>query len=190
VTREAYDSENPVSDALLLSRIRDGDVEAEGELWERYQPRIRFFILRKVFGNMETAADLEQEVFLALQKAARTGRLSNPGTIGSYLYKTSLNQVLRWKERDKRSVPIAHPDFPCTEENPETLHLDSETLSQLQDTVDRLHLIDRRVIILRYAEEWSYRQIGTTLGISEDNARQRACRAIARLRRDIHDYQN
>lgn len=147
-----------------------------------FQRRVRFFIFRKVHGDREATDDLEQEVFLALQRAIRSGRLSDAEAIAAYAYKTCANLVTRWRDREERTVALTNPNLSCSEENPEKLAINAEAHEQLRKCVDKLRSIDRQILVLHFAEEWSYRDIGDTLSLTEENTRQRACRALARLR--------
>lgn len=58
------------SDEMLMVRLMDGDREAFDRLYERYDGRIRSFVLRFV-SDRESAEDLTQEVFLKLYRNPR-----------------------------------------------------------------------------------------------------------------------
>ena len=169
-------------DARLLERIRAGEVQAEADLWEKYRRRIRLFILLKVFRRQEVADDLEQDVFIALQQAVRDGRLTEPENVGAYLYKTASNVVSRWRELARRTFPMGGQAQPPLDDNPEIVEIAREASTQLRAAVEKIRPIDKQLLILRFGEEWSYRKIALFVGMTEENARQRVCRAIARLR--------
>jgi RNA polymerase sigma-70 factor (ECF subfamily) len=165
----------------LIERIKIGDVEAEGELWSKYRRGVRFLVLRKVFGRQEVAEDIEQEVFLALQKALRTGRLSDPRRLGSYIQQICSNLAARWWEREKRPASLESVGEPHTDVNPESIGIDRETTWRLRSALRAMRPTDRQILALRYGEEWNYRRIGAFLDLTEETARKRASRAIARL---------
>jgi RNA polymerase sigma factor (sigma-70 family) len=165
----------------LMRRIQRGDVEAEGELWGKYRNGIRFLLLRKLSGRRQVAEDIEQEVFLALQKALRGGELSDPGRLGAYLHRVSLNLVARWWRGERRTGPLEGVDEPRTDETPESIEIDRETVGWLRRALQIMRPADRRILALRYGQEWSYARIGEVLDLKEEAARKRASRAIARL---------
>ena len=74
-----------MDDALLVSRARSGDLDAFGQLYDQYFPRIYDFSWR-ILRNSEEAADVTQDVFMkamqnlpGLAKAARCA----PAAMGS-----------------------------------------------------------------------------------------------------------
>src|SRR3989337_1821851 len=54
---------NEASDRLLVQRTRGGDVNAFGELVQRYQPSV-FGVCYRLLGDSAEAEDLAQEAFL------------------------------------------------------------------------------------------------------------------------------
>jgi RNA polymerase sigma-70 factor (ECF subfamily) len=170
------------ADAELIREVHAGNTDAEAVLWEQYRARVRFFLLRRLNGDREAADDLEQEVFIALLKAVREGRLKETGNVGAYLYQTSFNLATLWARRARRAVPAGDVDLLHTDETPETIRLTTENHERLRRLVGALGSIDRRILDLRFGEEWSYREIATELALSENAVRQRVCRAVAGLR--------
>ena len=55
--------------------------------------------------------------------------------------------------------------------------------SKLEDSINELTPGEREIIHLFYFEEIPYSEIASLLGISEDNARQRMCRAKKHLKK-------
>jgi len=166
---------------VLIERISNGDIEAEGELWKRFRDGVHFLLLSKLHGRQEVVEDLEQEVFLAVQKALREGRLTKPERIGSYIHQTCMNLAARWWEREKRPLSLEHTIDPRTEVDPERIEIDREIRDRIHESVLSMRAIDRQIIALRYIREWSYSKIGEYLNLSAESARKRASRAIARL---------
>lgn len=171
--------------AELIERIKGGDSEAEGELWSKYRNGVRFLLLKKLFGRVEVAEDIEQEVFLALQNALRTGRLEDPRRLGAYIQQICANLAARWWEREKRPASLDDVGEPRTDVNPETIGIEKETTDRLRDALRAMRPKDRQILALRYAEEWNYRRIGAFLDLAEEAARKRASRAIARLEAEM-----
>ncbi|NLD16892.1 MAG: sigma-70 family RNA polymerase sigma factor [Tissierellia bacterium] len=68
------------------------------------------------------------------------------------------------------------------------LNIDIEKLVKY---VNRLKLLEKDLLILRYAEKQSYRQIGEVLGISEEAAKKRGQRILTKLKKYYEeDYGN
>ena len=56
---------------------------------------------------------------------------------------------------------------------------------QLDEALARLGETDRNAILLRYFEQQSLRDVGLSLGLSEEAAKKRVARALEKLRRTL-----
>ena len=171
--------------AKLIRRIMDGDSEAEGELWSKYREGVRFLLLKKLFGRVEVAEDIEQEVFLALQTALRAGRLEDSRRLGAYIQQICAKLAARWWEREKRPISLEDVEEPEVKANPESIGIEKEIIDRLREALRAMRPIDRQILALRYAQEWGYRRISEFLNLAEEAARKRASRAIARLEAEM-----
>ncbi len=169
-------------DAELVQRIAAGDRIAEGELCERYRPRAVFLVRRRAFGREEVAEDIAQEAMPSLIAAIRDGRLKDPTKIGAYLFRTCSNLSARWRNRQARETPLGSTQRAATGGDPEELYIERETRDRLMQAFEELSKTDREILAQRFGEELSFAQIAENLGIAYANARQRARRAVARLR--------
>ena len=57
-----------------------------------------------------------------------------------------------------------------------------ELIPVLDEAIERLGPRDRSGVVMCYFQQRSYRQIGATLGITEEAARKRVARAVGRMR--------
>jgi RNA polymerase sigma-70 factor (ECF subfamily) len=169
-------------DAELLSRITAGDKNAEEKLCERYRPRAVFLLLRRAFGRQEVAEDLAQEAMQALIAAIRDGRLTNPAKIAAYLFGSCSNLVARWRTKQARETSLGNMQPSATEDDPEESYIENETRARLMQAFRDLSKTDREILSQRFAKELGFEQIAKNLGITGANARQRARRAVSRLR--------
>ena len=76
------------SDAELVARTRQGDVEAFNHLVSRWEKRLYNYLLR-LAGNREDALDLAQEAFLKAYQSL--GTLEEAGKFPSWLYRIAHN---------------------------------------------------------------------------------------------------
>jgi len=76
------------SDAELVARTRQGDVEAFNHLVSRWEKRLYNYLLR-LAGNREDALDLAQEAFLKAYQ--NLGTLEEAGKFPSWLYRIAHN---------------------------------------------------------------------------------------------------
>jgi RNA polymerase sigma-70 factor (ECF subfamily) len=154
------------------------------DLYELYFDRVYAFIARRVRDRGETE-DLTSEVFH--RALANLSRFEWRGTpFLAWLYRIAHNAVL---DRAKRkalepSLPAqpdaaepADPTAPAEEELQQ-----AERRARLYRSVDGLPTDQRRVIVLRFAEEKSIREIAGELGRSEGAVKQLQVRALENLR--------
>ena len=79
-----------VEDADLISRARQGDVEAFNLLISRWEKRVFNYLLR-ILQNREDALDLSQDVFLKAYQNLR--KLEDPGRFAAWLFRIAHNEA-------------------------------------------------------------------------------------------------
>jgi RNA polymerase sigma factor (sigma-70 family) len=160
---------------LLREYLERDSEEAFRELAERHVGLV-YSTAQRLLGNRELAEEVTQTVFMIL---AAKGRRLKGMTLAGWLHRTtrlSALQALRAECRRQRR----EERFAVLESNENDgwariePHLD-EALNELGET-------DRSAVVLRFLEEKSLREVGETLGVSEDAARMRIQRAVTKLR--------
>ncbi len=130
------------------------------------------FVVRRV-RDRHDAQDLTSEVF---QKAlANLGRFEWRGApFAAWLYRIAANAIAdHMKKRSRESGDF--PEDPVTGE-------DVERRASLFQSVDRLPHDQRRVIVMRFAEGKSIREIAAEMDKSEGAIKQLQWRALQSLR--------
>src|SRR3712207_5108961 len=101
----------------LVARAQGGDGGAFGELYERFAPEIRRYLLRQVHGAREVAEDLTEEVFLkALQRLGGYEARGLP--FAAWLYRIARNHLIDYLRaaRHRVTAPLdAVPDLPAAD---------------------------------------------------------------------------
>jgi RNA polymerase sigma factor (sigma-70 family) len=169
-------------DTHLFRRIVAGEESAEDELCRKYRPRVVFLLLRRTFGREEVAEDLAQEAMPALIAAIRDGRLMDPTKIGAYLFGTCSKLAARWRARQARETSLESMQPASADDDPEEQYIETETRARLIQVFMNLSRIDREILSQRFARELSFAEIASNLGLTSANARQRARRAVSKLR--------
>jgi RNA polymerase sigma factor (sigma-70 family) len=172
---------NEQTDSQLLRAYAQSRSEAAfGELVRRQVDFVYSAALRMVC-DPHLAEDVTQGVFIALAKNAK-GLVDRP-VLSGWLHRTAQNiaaKTVRSSERRRAreqeaaamsELLSAESDIPWEHIAP---HLDA-ALGELSEP-------DRDVLLLRYFERRSAREIGATLGISDEAAQKRVNRAVERLR--------
>jgi len=139
-------------------------------------------------GNPQAVEEVMQEVALAAveQKAP----LADPTKVAPWLYRLAVRQALLYRRRQGRQRKLldryAQRQISPADGNhrPDPLQwlLAAERHRLLQRALERLPKRDAEILILKYTEDWSYRQIAEHLGTTEGAIQVRLHRARAKLR--------
>ena len=171
------DAERPgLSDERLMLAFTQGSREAFTELFHRYKPPIYGFFCRRV-SDSANAEELTQETFFALLRAA--ARYEPRALFRTYLYAISF-KILR-AHRRKAAFRAAFlgqrnslPD-PCKQDA-------TESGLWVRRAVEKLHPLDREIVMLREFEQLSYAEIADVLQLPLNTVRSRLFRARTALR--------
>ncbi len=171
------------TDLQLLARYaRDRAEDAFAELVRRHLGLVHSAALRQV-GSPQLAEEVAQSVFTDL---ARNAAKLRPGVgvasaLSAWLYqvtrRTAIDVVRREARRQWREQ-IATDLNAMNATTNDWAHIEP----LLDDAMDALDATDRTAVLLRYFENMSLREVGATLGTSDDAAQKRVSRAVERLR--------
>ena len=138
-----------------------------------------------------------QEV--ALAAVAQHAPLADLTRLGAWLYRVAVRQVLLYRRRRGRQRKLADSYAWFQERNsalsnspdPLDLLLRNERQAMVREALGRLPGRDREILLLKYSEDWSYRELAEHLGVSESAIEARLHRAPAEAARcglDFADY--
>jgi len=178
---------------LVLSAI-SGTQKAYEELFKRYKDAI-FFMLLKMVNNKNDAEDLTFEAF---GKAFRNIKQYSPKyAFSTWLFKIASNNCIDFLRKKKgNTVSIDGKD---DAENERSITLESNTLNPEQEfikgqkakimrnEVSRLKERYRRLIELRYFEEYSYDEIAKELNLPIGTVKAQLFRARELLFNTLKD---
>lgn len=160
------------------------------ELFRTHGDALRRFLARRV-ASPETAADLAQEAFLRLLRAAPAAVLRDPR---AYLYRTALNLLTDHRRSAARDVGAA-PAPPAALEaaadpapSPERHALSREELAVLRRAIETLPARRREIFLLHKLDGMSYAAIAERLGIAKNTVEVQMVRALAHCRQELARY--
>jgi RNA polymerase sigma-70 factor, ECF subfamily len=170
----------PTDDELML-RVREGQADALGELFARYQgPLLGFFA--RLTGRTATSEDLVQDTFLRILRSKHTYRSS--GRFRAWLYQIarsahSDHYRKRWRERplDDEFDAMASPDPGIGDRLEE-----DERRELVRAALRRLPEDKREVLVMARYQGLRYQEIGEILGCAENTVKVRVHRAMKALR--------
>ncbi len=164
---------------LLGSYARHGSEAAFRELVRRHTDLVYSTATRLVV-DPHLAEDVSQRVFVALAKNA--GQLAHRATISGWLHRTTHSfsvMTIRTEERRRLREQKAAPMF---SDSSDSNSVWDRVAPYLDDAVSQLDEADRDLMMLRFFQRKTAREIGEQLGLSEEAAQKRVTRALERLR--------
>ncbi len=171
-----------LSDNTLMVKVRDGDLDRLGLLFERYKrPLYGFFY--GMNRDQELSEDLVQNTFLRILKYRHLFR--GDGDFKTWMFHIARNvshdQFRKNKIRLKEDVDRWHERL-GHEENKLSDMQASEEQELLGIAMARLPEDRREVLLLSKYEEKKYKEIGEILGCSEGAVKVKVFRALQELR--------
>ncbi|MSU51585.1 MAG: sigma-70 family RNA polymerase sigma factor [Opitutus sp.] len=170
-------------DSTLLQRYATHrDEAAFAEVVRRHLHFVYSAALRRLGRDTHHAQDVAQLVFCALARDA--GRIARDPVLSGWLYTATRNAVINVVRGEKRRR--TREEEACQMqliESESDVSTDWSKLRPVLDSaMDQLSARDREAVLLRFFQDRSFGEIGATVGLSEDAARKRIDRALAKLR--------
>ncbi|OGF30657.1 hypothetical protein A3H09_01770 [Candidatus Falkowbacteria bacterium RIFCSPLOWO2_12_FULL_45_13] len=175
-----------IEEKLLLYKVKKNDKEAFIKAYDLYVDQLYRFIYFKV-GNREEAEDLSSSVFLKTWNYILEKKLENPNTLKALLYKIARNLIIDHyrKTKGRESVSLDNENgikIIDEKQNPNYgLELKADLLV-LETKLPKLKDEYREVIILRFVNELSIKEIAEILDKSKGNVRVLIYRALNALK--------
>lgn len=197
-----------VSDSAL-ERLRDGDPEVLGELFDRYRQRLLHIIQIRMDRRLAARVDAEdvlQEIYLDAASRVQYYIQNHSGSFFIWLrliatqtmanfYRRHLNTQMRDVRRDISISAGKASDSPTRPiamqlighlTSPSRAAIRRESIQQLETAISSLRPVDREVIALRHFELLDNKEVAEILCIREKAASIRYIRAIKRLKDSLN----
>lgn len=157
---------------------------------EQHDRWLRTVVLARL-GEPQAVDEVMQEVALAAvrQKAP----LEDPAKVAPWLYRIAVTQSLLYRRKRGRQRKLTDrfaERFRPTEaslRDPDPLGwlLAGERQQLVREALDRLPHRDAEILLLKYTEDWSYKQIAEHMGVTASAVEARLYRARNRLREEL-----
>lgn len=166
-------------DGDLVQRLRQGDLDALGLLYQRHGGAVRSLVRRsEPTMTPEDADDLCQETFLAFHDGLR--RYRHGGRLRSWLYGIALKKARSYRRREalrgvlRSARGVGAAGVALRRDDPEA-RVDAQR--QIGQALARLPAAQREVLVLTALEGLAVQEAAAVLGISENAASTRLYRA-------------
>lgn len=173
----------------LVQRVKDGDSEAFGQLFDHYHPLVYPFIYRMV-QQRQVAEDLTSDTFLrVLDKIERfTWQGRDPG---AWIMTIARNIVYDHQKKASTRREVRTPDFSLEADrqpagsiasDPAAIVVDQEINRELYTALGKLTGPQREVVILRFLHGLSTHQVAALMGENQQVIKARQYRGIRTLK--------
>ena len=171
------------SDERLLIEAAQNDPSRFAELYEQNFHRVYAYIALRVRDRAETQ-DLTAHVFH--QALANLGKFKWKGSpFAAWLYRIAANAIVDHAKRKQRE--LSEQTAPEADLSSAVDLEGVERRARLFSAVDKLPADQRTVIVMRFADEKSIREIAETLGRSEGAVKQLQFRGLENLRNRLNE---
>ncbi len=144
------------------TKVADEDVKTRFErLFRNYQSKVYAFALRFT-SNRDDALDLTQDVFLKVFASLERNGIRNES---AWIYRITVNACIDWLRKRKRRAAACDIAV-CSLGGCDCKHQESEVRDLIAQALRSLSPVHRRVLLLRWIEGLSYKEIAQRLGCS------------------------
>jgi RNA polymerase sigma-70 factor (ECF subfamily) len=171
----------PVTDEMLVERVRAGDLGALEALMRRHN-RLLYRTARAILRDDAEAEDAVQEAYLRAYRALHAFR--GESKFSTWLVRIAANEALMRRRRNARAAAVVPID--AAAELPAEEKVGDDMLRRLlEKRIDALPEDYRAVFVLRALEELSVQDTAAALDIPEATVRSRHFRARSLLRESL-----
>ena len=175
------------ADALLAQRIRSGDPEALGQLYDQHASAALATAMR-VVGGREEAEDVVHDAFVTVWR--KIGSFdAQRGAIRSWLMTIVRNRAIDRVRARRGSMDLDDADERSllrTGPNPTwEAAVRRASAADMRAALGRLPVEQRRAVELAYFEGYTYREVADLTGVAPGTANGRLRLALGKLRESL-----
>lgn len=179
-----------LTDEQLVKAYAQGNNEAFDTLLKRHQDRIFNYILR-IIKNEDVANDIFQETFVKAIQTIRQGRYTENGKFPAWISRIAHNLIIDYYRQEKSEnlqstdltdVNVLNRKELC-EQTIEDVLISDQIKADVKMLIKELPELQRQVLMMRYYQCLSFKEIAEITGVSINTALGRMRYAILNLRR-------
>lgn len=167
----------------IIARIRDGELDQFGRLYDLYIKKIYDFIYYKTM-HKQIAEDLTSQAFFkALNNIKKFDE--NKGTFSSWLYQIARNTVIDHYRTKKTEANVEDVWDLSSNDNIERDVDVSQKLEQVQEYLSKLKTDQREIVVMRLWDNLSYQEIAEITGKTVASCKMTFSRTMTKLREEM-----
>src|SRR6056297_1768996 len=168
----------------IVKKARKGDKKAFGKLYDEHISSIYRFIIFKVNTKSE-AEDITQKVFLKAWQNIHSFKTKKGAKFSSWLYRIAKNAVIDHYRTSKDHTDIEDvkhsQKFASSPEIEQKLQ-NSKKFKEVKEALKNLTEDEQEVIVMKFIEELSNKEIGKALDKTQGAVRVTQHRALKKLK--------
>lgn len=167
-------------DEELVALILQGESKYFDVLYKRYYSKV-FDKCTNLLKNRELAKEITKDIFSRVFEKLTS--FKNKSSFSTWLYSITYNYCIDYLRNKKK---LHYPDWNRENEIPEIIDESEEESAAIEyedflKVLEMVHPEEKALLIMKYQDNLSLRQISDSLRISEDAAKMRLKRARTRV---------
>lgn len=155
-------------------------------------------VLQSRIGDRHSVDDVMQEVALAVVQQSNNGSAAavpiEPEKVAPFLYGVAVRKAANFHRKANRKShakpelsETLEAEIPTPEPQPLDWLLKKEQAQSLGSAIDALDEESREILMLKYTENWSYKQLAAHMGTTEKAVERRLARARKKMRTSLQN---
>ncbi|TYQ17962.1 UNVERIFIED_CONTAM: RNA polymerase sigma-70 factor (ECF subfamily) [Acetivibrio alkalicellulosi] len=166
-------------DILISKILNGGDMESFSVLVQSYQVQLYNFVY-KMINSKEDTEDILQEIFIKVYN--NLYKYNNKYSFSTWVYSIAVNTVKSsYKKRKCRPsnyfIDNLIEEISSSDNCPELLIESKEYYTKIIEVIDNLKEKQKTAFVLKYLKNFSYKEIGNIMCISQEAAKMKVHRA-------------
>lgn len=183
------------TDYELVELYENGNDKAFDEILQRHQNYVYSYILFLV-KEEDVADDIFQETFTRAIIAIRSHKYQTTGKFSAWLIRIAHNLIIDSSRETESEILITQEKFSpsilndirLSEGTVESNIMEQQKADQIRKMLDYLPEVQREVIIMRFYEDLSFKEIAEKTGVSINTSLGRMRYALINLRKLVQQH--
>lgn len=179
-------------DRAIVAALDAGDRHRALRLCARHHGAAIGRLCMALTGSQADAEDLAQETLVEAHRALDGWR--REGSLRSFLMTIARRKCAKMLEKRRRRGArlrlVYDAERDRTAEPAEGRAVQRQRAERARTALSSMRPSEREALVMRYAGELSFREVGDACGIAEAAARKRVSRALARLRATLNEEES
>jgi RNA polymerase sigma-70 factor (ECF subfamily) len=180
------------SDEKLMELVKEGKEKAFEELFDRYKKKMHYYFYRMLNSDTDLADDFLQDLFMKIIE--RPNLFSGEKKFSTWIYSVASNMCKNEYRRvsiRKEVKTITDLDELYKEDENISINMDKALFnSKLKEEISSLGEDYKEILILRFQENLSIKEISTIVNIPEGTIKSRLFYTVKKLSEKLKIYRH